>query len=685
MKLLKLTLNNFRTFYGQQVLDLRVDDDKPAILIFGTNGAGKTTLLNAFTWALYGAYSHDVEQQQRVIHDRAWTDAPFGTPVSASVKLEFEHEGTVFSVLREVAVVKDSSEQSLVSARLVVTEIRHGESVKVENGQDRIEKILPEGLRRFFFFNGERMEKMFTDNENNSEVKQAIKTLLGLESIERAIADHLPAAVKRLGRDISKEGGGRLKALHDEKESLEKKQMAAHDEALKLSSDISSYQAEVDAAERALRANSETAPMQKERQEIGKRIDLELQKLQERQNRKRDLISKSGFLAFTGGIDETVIALAEGMRRRRELPAGIQRDFIDALLDEGVCMCGTPVSVGTPAYDELEKRRYNAGLADVESRWMYVSGQVKHLCDERHNLSEQLKEVTQDIQEIESAITRLDEQKSEIDRKLEGVDILDVQRLERRRKEFDDKRIDALAAHRRKQEEIAEIDKSIETVKRRFHSAEVQDEASRRVQRQIRLVNEVLDSFRKILELKTDEVRRQLDAKIKEVFSRIFFKTYTPELTDGFELLLKQSDAGDAIRSTGENQVLGLSFVGAVSEVAKQMHDRKAKGDKESLTEGGIYPVVMDAPFGSLDLTYQGKVSGALPRLTSQIVTLLSQSQSRGKVMENLQGAATRLYVLRAVTPNRDAAEETIEINHRAVPYVVHGEFEHTVLEEVAI
>ncbi|CAM5243190.1 AAA family ATPase [Streptomyces narbonensis] len=106
MRLLKLTLDNFRAFYGRQVLDLSVDDGRPAVLIFGNNGAGKTTLLNAFTWALYGTFSDDVEQQQRVIHDQAWADTSFGVPVSASVKLEFEHDGAVFSVLREVSVVK---------------------------------------------------------------------------------------------------------------------------------------------------------------------------------------------------------------------------------------------------------------------------------------------------------------------------------------------------------------------------------------------------------------------------------------------------------------------------------------------------------------------------------------------------------------------------------------------------
>ncbi|MFI8810438.1 MULTISPECIES: AAA family ATPase [unclassified Streptomyces] len=684
MKLLKLTLNNFRAFYGHQTLDLSVEEGKPAVLIFGNNGAGKTTLLNAFAWTLYGKFSDDVEQQHRVIHDQKWTETPIGSPVSASVELKFEHAGVVFSALREVTAVKDSEEQTATPPSLALTEVKNGESRPVPNGQDRIEKILPEGLRRFFFFNGERMEKMFTGEESNDEVKQAIKTLMDLEPMERAISEHLPAAARRLGREIGKGSDTRLQQLQAQQESLEQQQLDARKRALTVSKEISSYEREVNEMERALRSHAESKPLQNARKKLEWKIGEANSQLVARQARKREVLSKGGFLAFTSGVDEKVIGLADSMRERRELPAGIQRDFIDGLIEDGACMCGTPVPHGSLAYAELDKRRYNAGLQDVEARWMFVSGQMKHLSEARQTLLDDLRLAAVEIQTCQDDIKRLEEEKSEIDRQLQGVNIQDVQRLEQKRKEYDEKRIDGISEHRRLEEKAAEFDSEIEKVKRQFRSATAEDEASRKVQRQVNLVNEVLETFKEALELKTEEVREQLDAKVKEVFSRIFIKSYEPELTDSFELLLK-SKVGIAIRSTGENQVLGLSFVGAVSEIAKQIHQRKAKGGDDILGDGGIYPVVMDAPFGSLDLTYQKEISQALPKLTSQIVTLISNSQARGEVLENLQGAATRMYVLRSVTPNIGAEQETIEINSRAVPYVSHGEFEHTVLEEVTV
>lgn len=685
MKLLKLTLDNFRVFYGTQQLDLEVTPDKPAILIFGMNGAGKTTLLNAFTWALYGAFSDDVEHQERVINDHAWTQTAFGEVVSASVKLEFEHEGLLFTVLRTVTTTKNTEEQVALTAKLIVAESEHGVSTTVTNGQGRIQKILPEGLRQFFFFNGERMERMFT-GDRTDEVKQAIKTLMGLEEIERAIATHLPSASRKLSRQIGSNGDGRLQALTAEQERLEQHKLDVHKQLLQLSETAGGYEREVEAANQALLANGKAAPLQRQRAKLKVRLDDLVAKRAERQEKKRDLLARSSFLAFTGGIDNQVLDLAEGMRKRRELPAGIQRDYIDGLLEDGLCMCGRDLPEGSQARMALEERRYNAGLADVETRWMYLRGKAANLTLARADLLAKLRECVADIEEIESSIRQIDAEESDIARELEGVDVMDVQRLEERRKEFDRKRLDALQQHREAQSQLTELDEQIEKVRRQFHSARVQDEESKRIQRQVALVDEVLNAFQRILAVKTEEVRQQLDQKVKSVFGRICIKPFTPNLTPAFALELVNHSAGvAAARSTGENQILGLSFVGAVSELAKETHDRKQKTPDAVLGGGGVYPVVMDAPFGNLDVAYQNDIAESLPKLTSQIVTLLSKSQSRGMVLDHLGGAASRMYVLRSYITNTDADEDTITIHGRAYPYVSHGDFNHTVLEEVTL
>ena len=91
MKLQSITLTNFRQFKGVQTFDLSSDTIKPVSLLFGANGAGKTTFLNAFTWALYGLMSDDVEQQDRMVTDSVWRELPMGDTAEVAVELRFDH------------------------------------------------------------------------------------------------------------------------------------------------------------------------------------------------------------------------------------------------------------------------------------------------------------------------------------------------------------------------------------------------------------------------------------------------------------------------------------------------------------------------------------------------------------------------------------------------------------------
>ncbi|MFC8721921.1 AAA family ATPase [Kitasatospora sp. NPDC057198] len=684
MKLLKLTLENFRVFHGVQELDLEVTDGKPAVLVFGMNGAGKTTLLNAFGWALYGTFSDDVEYQERVINDHAWSQTAFGTQATASVRLVFEHEGRRFHVLRSVSTVKNDEEQRELPSQLSVTEVgQDGESRQAVNGQDRIEKILPRELRQFFFFNGERMERMFA-GERTEEVKQAIKTLMGLEEIERAIEVHLPKASAKLARQVEKGGDTRLQKLVAERKELEASILAVHNQLLELSKTAAGYEREVDAADKALRSNDKAAPLARQRVKLEERRRDLLSRRDKRFGDRKAVLAKSSFLAFTGGLDAQVLDLADGMRQRRELPAGIQRDFIDGLLEDNTCMCGRDLPTGSEARKALEERRYNAGLADVQTRWMYLAGKAADLANARTELLDQLRGCAQDIEDLKQEIDAVDIELSDIARQLEGVDVMDVRKLEERRKEFDRKRIEALQRRHEAENQLPNLQEQLDTNKLRFHGAERADAESRRIQSQVALVDEVLEAFLKIRDLKTEEVRRALDTKVKDVFARICIKPFTPAITPTFSLqLVNDSFGAAAARSTGENQILGLSFVGAVSELAKEIDDLKQGGGDETLGGGGIYPVVMDAPFGNLDVVYQDDIAEALPKLTSQIVALLSQSQSRGQVLDHLGAAASRMYVLRSYTTHHNSAEQTITIHGRSYPYVSHGEFDHTALEEV--
>ena len=61
MKLERITLQNFRQYYGKQRLEFARDQERNVTVIHGVNGAGKTSLFLAINWCLYGVKADDVQ------------------------------------------------------------------------------------------------------------------------------------------------------------------------------------------------------------------------------------------------------------------------------------------------------------------------------------------------------------------------------------------------------------------------------------------------------------------------------------------------------------------------------------------------------------------------------------------------------------------------------------------------
>jgi DNA sulfur modification protein DndD len=177
-----------------------------------------------------------------------------------------------------------------------------------------------------------------------------------------------------------------------------------------------------------------------------------------------------------------------------------------------------------------------------------------------------------------------------------------------------------------------------------------------------------------------------LDAELKEIFGKITFKRYVPRLNEGFELALYQDVNGVELpvpKSTGENQVLSVSFVAAVSKLAREIRkERRAEGVLPA--DSGTYPIVMDAAFGSLDQNYQREVSRALAQMAPQLVVLVSKSQGMGDVVGQLIPHVSHAGVIVAYTTSENDASEDIEIAGVAYPYIrSSAEADYAELKEI--
>ena len=196
MILHKLTLNNVGLFRGTQTLHLTPNGRGPIILIGGMNGAGKTTLLDAVRLCLYGrrvlgnrVSLHEYhEYLSNIIHRNSISNSPLN---QASVTLEFEY--TRDGEKKEYRVERSWKRQQSATAIKESLTIYENNNLNTEFGtefwQDYINELIPIGVSQFFFFDSENIRKLVDDSSHDVFLEESVKSLLGLNLVERLQSD----------------------------------------------------------------------------------------------------------------------------------------------------------------------------------------------------------------------------------------------------------------------------------------------------------------------------------------------------------------------------------------------------------------------------------------------------------------------------------------------------------------
>ncbi len=198
MLIKKIALENYGIYAGKVEFDLapklKDDNRRNIILIGGKNGVGKTTLLNALRLSFYGKsiLGNSVSQSdyESFLYKQIYqNDSTILTNTFARVSIDFDH--VTMGQYKSYTVERSwSIENQKVKEYLKI--FSNGElktNVTDEYWKGFIEDIIPERLSNLFFFDGEKIQEIAHYNSTNMVLAGAIKTLLGLDIIERLKAD----------------------------------------------------------------------------------------------------------------------------------------------------------------------------------------------------------------------------------------------------------------------------------------------------------------------------------------------------------------------------------------------------------------------------------------------------------------------------------------------------------------
>ncbi len=688
MKLISIKLFNFRCFYQQtpEIMLARLDDRNITIM-HGNNGTGKTSVLNAFTWVLYEKFTSAFGDPEQLVNRQAIAESQLNQPVECWAEVLFEHDAKRYRVRRltrayQLANNGEKNIQYNKSELFLQVAGDDGRWVIQNHPEAVINGILPRSLHQYFFFDGERIEQIVR-SDNRNEIAEATKKLLGVQVLDNAIK-HLKEARKSLEDELKNIGDAQTKTLISQKQKLE--------------SDSAECEVRIKEIEQELDAQNQLKASCNQRlTELGgideiqkRRENLELQEKENRSNLRgvknelKEAISKQGYSVFLPHAIADFRELVGGLHERGELPADIKQTFVLDLLERRKCICGAALHDGSPNYEQVKSWLEKAGLADVETATLKLEGFVDEVEKQATDFWQSIDTKQASISHVKNTLSRLELELESISEQLRKSPIEDIRQMQTRLDEIDRKVEDLNLEKGKKLQKYIDYQVQIENLQKQIKSSKQNEGKQKLAQKRIDAAQQAIDL---LIELKTNRnelFRKQLETRIGEIFSQISFKAQTPRLSEKYELSLVETVAGQEVpsgASTGENQILSLSFIGSII-------DRVREWSKSGLVMGpdsSTFPIVMDSPFGSLDEIYRRQVARLIPQLANQLVVMVSKTQWRVEVAEEMTPRVGKEYVFVFNSNKPDTQTDDIVLYGKSYPLVRKSAYDYEYTEVLEV
>ena len=628
MKLHSLTARNFMPYKGEMELTFPQDEQRNVVIVFGDNMRGKTSILNAIRWALYGEavgrHSRSIPLQEIVN-----TDAVLADDWRVEVHLKFDANGHAYD-LRRVAdrrrLVATPSKPEDFTQSIHLT--RDGSAVTGDQVEAEIGLIAPKQISRFFLFDGELLQEYETllieDSQQGHQIKEAIEQVLGVPALTNGRVDIqtiLKQAQRRQNTDLKQIAGlekqaerhanltGKIDAIDRDLENLNEMLKKVREERTALDYELQAAQSVI-GANATLDAklgeqkvlNEECDKKEAERLDLisgawKDLIDAQLQVRRDQLERRRKELMDS--FKERSSLVQKVSDLKE-LLKTRQCPTCEQ-----ALSDERRSQVGEALGKA-----EAEVQSINDSSAALQE----ISGQIDALSKIRGiNAKDRLQQAEKDLQGYNVRQTQVENDIEKLRDEIAGYDTAEIarKRVLHNEKIREEGRLqgdiqDQDAERKKLEDEIAVSQKAIEGLTK---------DRTQRSTIKVSLCSNLERVFLQSIEQLRDKLRKRVEELSNEAFKHMTTqKSYRGlEINENYGLqIVDASGHHVAVRSAGAEQIVALSLIDGLNRAGR------AAG-----------PVIMDTPFGRLDLNHRDNILSYLPSVTSQFVLLVHSGEIR--------------------------------------------------------
>ncbi len=587
----RIQIKNFRQY---QNVELFFDDSRDMHLFIGKNGMGKSNFLNAIYWCLYAHQPFKFhEEDKQLLNEETSKKEPNG---EIKVELEIEmDDGRTTLFRRQLSEAWDNS-------KFTVMEKTPRGWEPVDDPTSIRNAFLPESISKFFLFDGEAVQKLYKGDyaKNLKEGILRVSDITVLDSSLEHVANTYEDIRKRVSKDNPDTNNQEkiLEVLQVQKTKLESQYQLNE-------SNIKNLKAGIQQLETKLDGYREYEHFQKEKRQLESDItDSEIQITAYREQVNNIITEYAPFWFIKEALVEIAIQINQA-EKRGEIPPDINPDYVNQLIKNKQCICGTHINDGDSAYkylndlitkiSPLSDRTYLIkDNVKVGSLIVKVSREIPNILKEIRNkraqirqrsitLKKQLDEIKEKLihapeREVGSIQITLNNNKNEIESRLKDKGQLELE----------------IKQTTSQIQEILEKLEKMNRGKERFQMENNKANFLEEARDKLELIREkIIRQVRESVSAHTDRYFKELIWK-KEDFDRISFtEDYSVEV-------LKRNSSSNSFKdlSTGEMKVLSLATIKAL----------------DILSGYSNVPLFVDGPLENLDEEVQENFLKFLPK-----------------------------------------------------------------------
>ena len=552
-----IEIHNFRA-YRNASMEFR--DNNGVYLISGENKMGKSTFLNAFNWCLYGDTPFFViEEDPNVVNDEA-SDSEI-----TFVRLCAEIDGVKYAFRRSTR----RGMPSMGAFEVQKEEMGNWSKLDTLAEREAVNSILPKDIRHLFFFNGEQLKDIYTNNKEHN-LKDNVYRVSEINIIDNAI-HHLRRLEDLYLREITKsnKNAEKIQKLQNDKISVEavlKNDLKAITETM---NDKNRWEEKINDLDAILRETKDGRLLQAQRDTIQEKVKQLDGDIQEAKLNKQECIKDTFHKALLHDKFKKYYEALKDARDKSLIPPPVDPKITEEILRTGICLCGESLTDKGREHiktmnEEYARRKNLQFLTDGIYKFSDVNSYLPNARYAYIDICDEILKKTTEKEELGIKLKAANEQ-------LEKLDLANLPKdPEFTRTQYEEKLEECRNKLLRLKTSTEENRRELKQIEEDLEKAIAKDETSNKIEQKRQVAEKMVDKLEEIKASMETIIRKKLQERTWKSFSGIL----PPQELEGIQIsesydisLVKNGGKVHSINqaSTGQIKALGLSLVHALS------------------------------------------------------------------------------------------------------------------------